>query len=44
MGSDLWTIFQQPDKRREATMLAVRKMIDAKQVVPVCSEFAVNLP
>ncbi len=44
MGSDLWTIFRQPDKRRKATMLAVRKMIDAKQVVPVCSESAVNLP
>jgi PAS domain-containing protein len=37
VGSDLWTIFQQPDRRREATMQAVRKMIDAKQ------EFALEL-
>lgn len=32
MGSDLWAVFQQPDRRREATMQAVRKLIDQKQV------------
>ena len=24
MGADLWTVFQQPDQRRDATMQAVR--------------------
>ena len=31
MGADLWTVFQQPDQRRDATMQAVRKMVDQKQ-------------
>ncbi len=37
MGSDLWTVFQQPDKRQEATMQAVRKMIDSKQMLLIFS-------
>jgi hypothetical protein len=32
VGADLWTVFQQPDQRRDATMQAVRKMVDQKQV------------
>ena len=31
VGADLWTVFQQPDQRRDATMQAVRKMVDQKQ-------------
>jgi PAS domain-containing protein len=37
VGADLWTVFQQPDQRRDATMQAVRKMVDQKQ------EFALEL-
>ena len=34
VGADLWTLFQQPDERREATMQAAQVMVAAKQVRP----------
>ena len=31
MGADLWSIYQQPDKRKDATVQSVRKLVDSKQ-------------